>query len=476
MNNSDNNVNRNDSRNAYRKPDEVNTYVRRQPDAQRRVGTAKNTAAPVNNVPEQAKPYRPVRTVQKKPENGNKEINKNAVIGSKASQNNKAQKKTPEKRPPRKPAPSEMTPEMIRAEKRKAAKKKMFMRNLGRVSAIMLVVVAVSLSIATVVISCVNDILAINIPEKRNTEASVVITENMNTDQVIDALGDAGLIKNPWFCKIAADFIGYSEDGYIARTYDLNRSMGLENMLNEIKNNTSKTAKTVKLTFPEGYNVDQIIELLEENNVCTRAAFVETMNTVDFSSDFDFLATMTNVESRYMRLEGYLFPDTYEFYIGEDPASVIKKFLTNFSNKWNDDYAEKAQKLRLSVDQVVKLASVVEKEAVGADMPVVGSILHNRIEAGMRLDCDSTSSYISSNKSGLSQEQIDALEPLYDTYICSGLPVGAICNPGLDSIDAILNAPETDYYYFIHDANNEFHVAKTLSEQEYNIATYGLAE
>ena len=252
--------------------------------------------------------------------------------------------------------------------------------------------------------------------------------------------------------------------------------MGLENMLNEIKNNTSKTAKTVKLTFPEGYNVDQIIELLEENNVCTRAAFVETMNTVDFSSDFDFLATMTNVESRYMRLEGYLFPDTYEFYIGEDPASVIKKFLTNFSNKWNDDYAEKAQKLRLSVDQVVKLASVVEKEAVGADMPVVGSILHNRLDAGMRLDCDSTSSYISSNKSGLSQEQIDALDPLYDTYICSGLPVGAICNPGLDSIDAILNAPETDYYYFIHDANNEFHVAKTLSEQEYNIATYGLAE
>ena len=211
MNNSDNNVNRNDSRNAYRKPDEVNTYVRRQPDAQRRVGTAKNTAAPVNNVPEQAKPYRPSRTVQEKPENGNKEINKKAVIGSKASQNNKSQKKTPEKRPPRKPAPSEMTPEMIRAEKRKAAKKKMFMRNLGRVSAIMLVVVAVSLSIATVVISCVNDILAIHIPEKRNTEASVVISDNMNTEQVIDALGDAGLIKNPWFCKIAADFIGYSE-------------------------------------------------------------------------------------------------------------------------------------------------------------------------------------------------------------------------------------------------------------------------
>ena len=485
MNNTDNQTNRNDSRNTYRNPDEVNTYVRRKPDADRQVSSARNTSAPVNKAPESSRPYRPSVPSQTAPSAGQKPVGRKPA-GNPVNDRNAASrsgkpadsknKKTPEKRPPRKPAPSEMTPEMIRAEKRKAAKKKMFLRNFGRVSAIMAVVVFISLSIATVVISCVNDILAVHIPEKRDTATSVIITDNMNTEQVIDALGEVGLIKNPWFCKIAADFIGYSEDGYIARTYDLRRSMGLENMLNEIKNNTSKTAKTVKLTFPEGYNVDQIVELLEENKVCTRAAFVETMNTVDFSSDFDFLATMTDVESRYMRLEGYLFPDTYEFYIGEDPASVIRKFLNNFENKWNSDYATKAQKLRLSVDQVIKLASVVEKEAVGEDMPVVGSILHNRIAAGMRLDCDSTSSYINSNKSGLSQEQIDALDPLYDTYVCKGLPVGAICNPGTDSIEAILNAPETDYYYFIHDANNEFHVAKTLTEQEYNIATYGLAE
>ncbi len=383
--------------------------------------------------------------------------------------------KTPEKRPPRK-RPEELTPEMIRAQKRKAARNKMLLRNFGRVSAIMVVVVAISVFLASIAISCVNDVLALHIPESKNTQASVVIVDNMNTDSVIDTLADAGLIRNAWFCKLAASFIGYSDEGYIPRTYDLMRSMGLENMLNEIKNNTSKTAKTVKLTFPEGYNVDQIIEMLEENNVCSRAKFVEAMNTADFSSDFEFLTSMADVESRYMKLEGYLFPDTYEFYLGEDPVSVIKKFLNNFNRKWNSDYAEKAQELRLTVDQVVKLASVIEKEAVGADMPVVGSILHNRLDAHMRLECDSTSIYIKSNKSGLSQEQMDILNPLYDTYICMGMPVGAICNPGVDSIDAVLNAPDTDYYYFIHDANNEFHVAKTLAEQEYNIATYGLAE
>ncbi len=485
MNNSDNRYESKDSNNKYRKSDETNTYVIRKKGNDRQVGSAR-AQKPRNNAPEYSRPYRPEAEQPRTPVRREPPVTsapapaaEEPVRKEKTAAKTpveKKQKKNPEKRPPRKPAPEEMTPEMIRAEKRKAAKKKMIFRNTARVSAIMVVVIAISVCIASVAISCANDVLAINIPDKKNVSASVVIGENMKTDEVIDILGDAGLIKNPWFCKFAADFIGYSEDGYIARTYELTRSMGLENMLNEIKNNTSKTAKTVKLTFPEGYNVDQIIELLEENNVCSRASFVETMNTVDFSSDFDFLATMTDVENRYMRLEGYLFPDTYEFYIGEDPASVIKKFLNNFDNKWDSDYATKAQKLRLSVDQVIKLASVVEKEAVGADMPVVGSILHNRIEAGMRLDCDSTSSYISSNKSGLSQEQIDTLDPLYDTYICKGLPVGAICNPGVDSIDAILNAPETDYYYFIHDANNEFHVAKTLSEQEYNIATYGLAE
>ena len=452
MDNPRNPLNNSDSQNQYKQP------VRKAPsENQRSVGRSASSSYQKKQTEE--KIYaQPPRSFKR---------------GEPAEQ--KKTKKETEKRPPRK-RPEEMTPEMIRAEKRKAAKRKMIARNFGRVSVIMVVVVAISVFLASIAISCVNDVLALHIPEEKNVQASVVIVDNMDTASVIDTLADAGLIRNAWFCKFAASFIGYSDEGYIPRTYDLMRSMGLENMLNEIKNNTSKTAKTVKLTFPEGYNVDQIIEMLEENNVCSRAKFVEAMNTADFTADFEFLTTMADVESRYMKLEGYLFPDTYEFYLGEDPVSVIKKFLNNFDKKWNSDYAEKAQSLRLTVDQVVKLASVIEKEAVGADMPVVGSILHNRLDANMRLECDSTSIYIKSNKSGLSQEMIDVLEPLYDTYVCRGMPVGAICNPGVDSIDAVLNAPDTDYYYFIHDANNEFHVAKTLSEQEYNIATYGLAE
>lgn len=386
----------------------------------------------------------------------------------------------PNKRPSRGPntteKPAEMTPEMRKLEKRKAAQRKMVLNNIRRVVIIMAIVIAISVSIAVFVISCVNDILAIHINPERDIEVSVVITEDMNTDDVIDALDDAGVIRNAWFCKLAAKFIGYSDEGYIPRTYDFKPSMGLENMLNEIKNKTSETAKTVTLTFPEGYTADQIIAMLVENNVCSREKFIAAMNTVDFSKDFDFLKSITKPESRYMLLEGFMFPDTYEFYIGEDPESVIKKLLSNFDRKWTDSYAELAEDRGMTVDQIITLASIVEKEAVGADMPVVGSILFNRIDANMRLECDSTSIYIQNNLSGLSETDIAAYNALYDTYSCYSLPVGAICNPGIDAISAVLNAPETGYYYFIHDRNNEFHVAKTLSEQEYNIRTYGLAQ
>ena len=390
-------------------------------------------------------------------------------------------KKAPKaKRPSRAPntieKPEEKTPEMIRQEKRRAAQKKMVLNNAKRVGSIMAVVVAVAAFLASIAVSCVNDVLAIHISSKRDVPVSVVITEGMDTNDVIDALDDAGAIRNAWFCKLAARFIGYSDEGYVARTYSLKPSMGLENMLNEIKALNGSEAQTVKLTFPEGYSVDQIFALLEENKVCTRAKLVEAMKTHDFSEDFDFLKSMQDVQSRYMLLEGYLYPDTYEFYVGEGAVSVIKKFLNNFDRRWTDDYATKAQTRRLTVDQVIKLASIVEKEAVGADMPVVGSVLFNRIEANMRLECDSTSIYIEGNLSGLTEAEMDAYDALYDTYSCRGLPVGAICNPGDDAIAAVLNAPDTGYYYFIHDRDNIFHPAKSLQEQEYNISKYGLAQ
>ncbi len=368
-----------------------------------------------------------------------------------------------------------MTPEMIVAEKRKQAKKRMILKNVKSVGIILAIVIVVSAGIACVGVSCINDLLAIHISDEEKISVEVVIEDGMDTGDVIDVLHDAGAIKNAIFCKIAAKFIGYSDEGYIARTYEFNRSMGLEKMLDEIKAKSSSVAQTVTLTFPEGYTADQIIDMLAENKVCTREKLLTAISETDFSADFDFLENISNKNNRYNWLEGYLFPDTYEFYIGESAVSVIKKFLNNFNNKWTDDYSIKAEALGYSVDQVIRLASIVEKEALGSDMPVVGSILINRIKANMQLGCDSTSNYINLNTSGLTEAQIAEYDSVYNTYKFAGLPVSAICNPGIDAIEAVLDSPTTGYYYFLHDSNNELRVAKTLSEHENNALKYGLA-
>ena len=371
--------------------------------------------------------------------------------------------------------PEGLTPEMIIAEKKKYARKRMIVKNLKNVCSILAVVIIFSVSIAIFGISCINDLLAVHISENDKVSVSVVIEDGMNTSDVIDVLHDSGAIKNSLFCKLAAKFIGYTDEGYIARTYEFNRSMGLEKMLNEIKAKSSSKAQTVTLTFPEGYTADQIIDMLAENNVCTRDKLLAAIAENDFSADFSFLENLSNKNNRYNWLEGYLFPDTYEFYIGESAVSVIKKFLNNFNNKWSDKFSEKAEAIGYSVDQVVRLASIVEKEAIGSDMPVVGSILMNRLDAGMQLGCDSTKNYIKQNSSALTEDSIAAYNNYYDTYVCSGLPVGSICNPGIDAIEAVLDAPETGYYYFLHDADNQLRLAKTLAEHEKNAATYGLA-
>ena len=145
---------------------------------------------------------------------------------------------------------------MIKKAKRRAAQKKMILNNLRRVTAIMAVVILISVSIAYVTITCVNDFLAVHVDPEKNPPVSVVITEGMDTDSVVDTLKEAGVIKNAWFCKFMARFAGYSDEGYIPRTYELRRTMGLEGMLNEIKNNSSSASIPGLQIAPAGSDVN----------------------------------------------------------------------------------------------------------------------------------------------------------------------------------------------------------------------------
>ena len=358
-----------------------------------------------------------------------------------------------------------------KSKKRKKSAQEITSRRRARLARFIafLLVIGISVGLAYWALSCINDIL----PMDRSTDKiSVSVSSEMNTDQVIDLLADKDLIRNKEFCKLAAKVLGYDDTKYLTSVYELQASYGLEKMLMNMSK-SSLGAETVKLSFPEGYNMEQIFQKLEANGVCSAASLRATAREVDFSSDYDFLKSIPNKIQRYYYLEGYLYPDTYEFYVGENATSVIDRFLTNFENHWKEEYDERATELGFTADQVVNLASVIEKEAYGKEqMYQISSVLHNRLHSGGEfsyLQCDSTSNYFTYvPDTALSGDQRIYYSRLYDTYVCIGLPAGPICSPGAEAINAALHPYDTDYYYFRHDANKKIYLAETKGQHDRN--------
>ena len=326
--------------------------------------------------------------------------------------------------------------------------------------------------LASIALSCINDVLAIN--RDSETVVEVVLPNNANTDIAIDVLDDAGLIKNKLFCKMFIKAMGYTDKNYLPGVYYLSESMGVEKMISRFKTSSTRGA-VISITIPEGYTIDQIFERLEKNGVCTSAALYKTIDEVDFSSEYDFIKDISNTQNRYHVLEGYMFPATYEFQQGADPATVIRTFLNEFNKRWTEDFAARAAELSMTTDDVIRLASIIEKEAYGEkQFTLVSSVLHNRLNrSGLypTLDCDSTTGYVTKTIADrLSSARAEAYLPYYNTYECPGLPASAICNPGMDAIKAALYPDTTQYYFFAHDKNMEIYMAKTSDEHNANLA------
>ncbi len=342
--------------------------------------------------------------------------------------------------------------------------------------AVYFLIVAVTSTILCIYgIGCINDVLAI---EKREMDCEVTISAGATNSDVIDILKDNDLIRNKLFCKLFIKVLG-DDDEFVSGSYTINSDWGIEKMLSTMQGGTN-TYETITLTFPEGYTIDQIAEKLESNNVCTASSFIKTMQSVDFSTEYAFLKNQADKELRFRTLEGYIYPDTYEFYIGENASSVVRRFLDNFESKWTADYTKRAKELGMTIDEVITLASIIQAEAANSgQMKDISSVLHNRLDKPgtfPRLECDSTEKYlIETIKVTLTSSTTDtqkyiAYRDLYDTYStdCKGLPVGAICNPGGAAIAAALYPTDTNYNYFRHDTKGNVYYANTFSEHNQN--------
>ncbi len=224
----------------------------------------------------------------------------------------------------------------------------------------------------------------------------------------------------------------------------------------------------VTVTFPEGFTVYQMGQRLEENGVCSKEDFYSAANTPVEGIE------ISNPEERAFLLEGYLFPDTYEFYLDEDASSVINRFIENYNKKITPEMKQKATDMGYTMDEMLALASIIQKECDFdiAECKNVSSVFHNRLDNSREsyLGSDVTYFYLKNMADylgGKDSEKFDFLLTKFYTYnkYRKGLPAGAICNPGIKAITAALNPAETDYQYFLTDeSGQDFYYAETYSQ------------
>lgn len=324
-------------------------------------------------------------------------------------------------------------------------------------------------------ITGINDMLGIG---KDKNGITVEIPKDVTTGQVADILNNAGVVRDVNFFKLYSK-LTKADGHYNNGSYKINSNMDYEAIINSLQTNTNRV-DTVKVTFKEGINILDASALLEKNGVCNAEEFLKTVNSNDFDDRYEIIKAITNDSERYYKLEGYLFPDTYEFYKDEDPKNIIKKFLSNCNNKLTKDIRTKAEENKMSIDELLTLASMIQAEAADKDdMYKVSSVFHNRLNSGgqgdlLRLRSDPTMYYPYRTKDAIPASLQKSYKSRYNTYTIEGLPPGPICNAGLDAINAAINPEKTNYYYFCHDDKGKAYYAKTNYQHNANLKKAGL--
>ena len=354
--------------------------------------------------------------------------------------------------------------------KKKHRKKKKQRSRLPGVIIYTTFIFGISIILSLVIISFGKDMLGIGKSDKTQL---IVIPEGASTEDIANMLEENDIIRSPDAFKLFSR-LREADTQYIAGEHFLSPSMAYETIINELTTvKEEEQGESVEVTFPEGINLIEAAQLLEKNSICKADDFLFYFNSGGF--DFDFEKRLpTDSSVKYMRMEGYLFPDTYFFYENMDPEQVCQKIYLNFDNKMTEDRYKKMEQLGYSLDQVITLASIVQREAPRTeDMEKVASVFWNRLrdpDTFPRLESDPTSNYATLIKNNMEVYDKTKVES-YDTYKSGGLPPGAICNPGLEAIDAVLADVQTNYYYFAANINTKItYFAETLEEHEANLA------
>ena len=338
----------------------------------------------------------------------------------------------------------------------------------------LMIILAVGITLGRMVWLCASDVLAFGREPK---EVSITVDENDTVDDLAQKLKDAGLIQYTGLFKMYAD-LSDAMDGIRPGTYHLNNPEELQGsemivydymaLVTALSPHSSGLEVVEDLRIPEGYTCAQIFQLLEEKGVCTVAELEEYAASGELK-DYWFLQGVTRGD-KYC-LEGYLFPDTYDFYKGDEPQRVLDKMLKAFDASFTDVMRDKLSKLDgVTIREVVIIASMIEKEAANdIESFTVSSVIYNRLnnpDEYPYLNIDATIVYALGGKSPLTEEDLK-LDSSYNTYTNKGLPPGPIASPSQNSIAAAMDPEETNYYFYAFDPETqEHHFSATYEEHQ----------
>ena len=267
------------------------------------------------------------------------------------------------------------------------------------------------------------------------------VADGSGSASVANMLKAEGIIKYPLVFRLEAKLGGY--DGKLQPgTATIENGMSYSEILDLL---VTADRNVTRVTIPEGYEIKQIAQKLDEAGIVGWQDFYAALNPDDY--DYDFLK---GLPQRDGIMEGYLFPATYEIPEGADAHYIIDLMLAAFDSQFTDEYKERAQSLGMTVDQIVTMASIVEREAGDtAEMAKVAGVFYNRRNSGMKFQSCATVQYILHERKPVLSINDTQIDSPYNTYIYPDFPIGPICNPGMDSIKAALYPEVTDAYYFV---------------------------
>lgn len=310
--------------------------------------------------------------------------------------------------------------------------------------------------------SVVVDIFGL-VPGKGKT-VLVAVQHGDTAIQIAETLKNDGIIHHPLLFRL---YVRIKGGDYVFQRggHELGKSMSYGKIARKLTEAPEvRYDETVKVVIPEGYEARQIAEVLEEYGLVNKESFLKELEKGDF--DFEFLK---NLERNENRLEGYLFPATYEFSVYENERDIIKKMLDAFEIYILPLYNQ--AQTEFSLDEVVTFASLVEREAANdSERQIVASVFYNRMNADMTLSSCATVQYIIKERKPILSNLDIRIKSPYNTYINKGLPIGPIASPGANSVKAVLNPAKTDYFYFAARADGSENVfARTGEEHLRNV-------